>query len=172
MYISSSVVTATRTQGSGNLSLQDSECPGPTGHSPHPGRLWADELSRPHTQRSCSQCAPLLLTGGLCTSGVAGAPYPSQPTNPLATICPGPALLPTHLPFLLLSQLGKTPGPTQAPAAGPAPDARPPSLTCDNMTTLRQPAPHFREPRQRSSYAIPLYRLSGEDAWVRRRFRF
>lgn len=118
----------------------------------------------------CSQCAPLPLTirlytaGGPCASWVTGAPYPSESTNPLATICPGPALLPTHLPFLQLRQWSGTRtnnlrrlGPrssTQAPA--PATNDRPPSLTCDNMTTRHKPTPHFREPRQRSCCVIGL----------------
>lgn len=158
----------TGTQGSGNLSLQDRPelvYQGPTGHSPHPGRLWEDGLpptSHPEIlQRVCSTPAdrrPLCLRGRRCTLSLTvhkpssdNLPGAGPPTHPPAV--PTAQAVGRHTDPTASGDWARPPAPTQAPTPG----ARQPSLTCDNMTTLRQPAPHFREPRQQSCHAIQLY---------------
>lgn len=116
--------------------------------------------STPADDRPLRSRRPLCLPGHWCTLSLR-AHKPSSDNLPGA----GP---PTHSTALPTAQAvgghtdpsasgnwARPQAPTQAPA--PALGAQPPSLTCDNMTTLHQPAPHFREPRRRSCYAIRLY---------------
>lgn len=156
-------------------------------HSSHPGRLWGDGLPRPHTQRSlqpvCStppddpalhSRRPLCLLGHRCTLSLRAhkpssdnMPGRGTPTHPPAlpiaqAVSCGRALGPNNL-----RRLGRPRSPTQAPAR--VTDDRPPSLTCDNMTTRHKPTPHFREPQQRSCYVIGL--CSQRHAHTRKQLR-